>query len=225
MEVFRKDLNHLIEKQVLESIPQSELVFPTFIIPKKDGRVRWVSDFRKLNKLLKRSRYFLPSIPEIMQKRQGFKFITKIDISMGFYTFEIDSESQKLCVISTPYGLYKYKRLPMVITSSPDFFQSVMHPMFSDLINIECFIDDISIFTLDSFQDHLSHLHQVLLRLEKNGFTVNALKCEEAASRILKDWSQRMSCYISPTIVNHFTFTLMPANINWVQPSNKMDYQ
>ena len=112
--------------------------FPTFIIPKKDGRVRWISDFRKLNVLLKRPRYFLPSIPEIMQRRQGFTFITKIDISMGFYTFEIDNESQKLCVISTPYGLYKYKRLPMGITSSPDFFQSVMHPLFADLPHVEC---------------------------------------------------------------------------------------
>ena len=114
-------------------IPRSEWAFPTFIIPKKDGRVRWVNDFRRLNKLLKRPRYFLPSIPEIMQRRQGFTYISKIDISMGFYTFEIDASSQKFSVISTPFGLYKYKRLPMGITNSPDFFQSVMHPLFSDL--------------------------------------------------------------------------------------------
>ena len=69
----------------------------------------------------------------------------------------------------------------MGITSSPDFFQSVMHPMFTDLPHVECFISDIGIFTLDSFQDHLSHVHQVLLRLEKNGFTVNPLKCDWAA--------------------------------------------
>ena len=142
MQVFLQELQHLIDKGVLEHVPRSEWAFPTFIIPKKDGRVRWVSDFRKLNKLLKRPRYFLPSIPEIMQRRQGFTFITKIDIAMGFYTFEIDLASQKLCVISTLYGLYKYKRLPMGITNSPDFFQSVMHPLFADLPDVECFIDD-----------------------------------------------------------------------------------
>ncbi len=60
-----------------------------------------------------------------MQKRAGFTFITKIDISMGFYTFELDASAQKLCVISTPFGLYKYLRLPMGLTNIPDVFQSV----------------------------------------------------------------------------------------------------
>ena len=50
--VFKAELNHLIDKGVLEHIPRSEWSFPTFIIPQKDGRVRWVSDFRKLNHLL-----------------------------------------------------------------------------------------------------------------------------------------------------------------------------
>ena len=124
-QVFKKELQHLIDEGVLRRIPRSEWAFPTFLIPKKDGRVRWISDFRRLNKLLKRARYFLPSIPAIMQKRSGFTLISKIDLSMGFYTFELDEHAQKLCVISTPFGLYQYLRLPMGLTNSPDVFQSV----------------------------------------------------------------------------------------------------
>ena len=82
--VFKKELQHLIEAKVLKRIERSEWAFPTFLIPKKDGRVRWISDFRRLNKLITRSRYFLPNIPAIMQKRSGFLHITKLDISMGF---------------------------------------------------------------------------------------------------------------------------------------------
>ena len=85
--------------------------------------------------------------------------------------------------MSTPFGLYKYKRLPMGITNSPYFFQSVMHPLFTDLPDIEYFINDIGIFSLTSFSDHLQQLHQVLLRLEKNGSTVPPpLNCEWTAS-------------------------------------------
>ena len=101
--VFQKELNHLIKEKVLQRIETSEWAFPTFLIPKNDGRVWWISDFCRLNKLLTRPRYFLPSIPAIMQKRAGFSSITKIDLSMGFYTFELDANARKLCVISTPF--------------------------------------------------------------------------------------------------------------------------
>ena len=56
-----------------------------------------------------------------------------------------------------------------------------MHPLFSDLSNVECFIDDIGVFFLHSFSDPLQLVHEVLLRLERNGFTVNPLKCDWAA--------------------------------------------
>ena len=76
------------------------------------------------------------------------------------------------------FGLYQYLRLPMGLTNSPDVFQSVMHPLlFQDIPQVECFIDDIGIFTNFSFDHHLTILHQVLLRLKQSGFTVNPLKC------------------------------------------------
>ena len=36
--VFRQELNHIIDKKVLRRISNSELAFPTFLIPKKNGR-------------------------------------------------------------------------------------------------------------------------------------------------------------------------------------------
>ena len=143
----------------------------------KNGRVRWLSDFLRLNKLLKRPRYFLPSIPAIMQKRAGFSHITKLDISMCFYTFELNTHAQQYCVISAPFGLYRYLRFPMGLTNSPDVFQSVIHPLFQDITAVECFIDDIAVFTNSTFDHHLSIVKQVLLRLKEGGFIINPLKC------------------------------------------------
>ena len=71
-QAFQTELNHLVEKKVLRRISTSEWAFPTFFIPKKDGRVRWISDFRPLNKLLRRPRYFYPAYQPVCRKEQGF---------------------------------------------------------------------------------------------------------------------------------------------------------
>ena len=110
---------------------------PTFIIPKKDGSIRWVSDFRELNKVIQRSIYPLPRIQDILKRRPGYSYFSKLDVSMQYFTFELDSESQKLCVISTPFGLYKYKRLPMGIKQSSDIAQEVMENLFRNLNNVK----------------------------------------------------------------------------------------
>ncbi len=45
-----KELNSLCDLGVLEFQPTSEWASPSFIIPKKDNTVRFISDFREVNK-------------------------------------------------------------------------------------------------------------------------------------------------------------------------------
>ena len=104
--VFLRETQHLINQGVIEKVGVTEHAYPTFIIPKKDGRVRWVSDFCKLNNMLIKKKYPLPHIQDMITKRPRYQYFTKIDISMQFYTFELDEISKNLCVIVTPFGKY-----------------------------------------------------------------------------------------------------------------------
>ncbi len=63
---------------------------------KEDNIVRWISNSRQLNKVIRRKQYPLPIITDILRKRSGYKFFTKLDNSMQYYTFELNNKSRLL---------------------------------------------------------------------------------------------------------------------------------
>ena len=138
-----------------------------------------------MNKVIHRHKYPLPWIHDILTRWSGYSFFSKLDVSLQYYAFALDEESQKLGVISSPFGLFKYKCLPMGVKQSSDIAQEVMESIFNNLETVKVYIDDVGCF-LYHFDEHLQTLSIVLNRLEENGFTVNPAKCEWAVMET--DW-------------------------------------
>jgi hypothetical protein len=182
---FKKELDHLVRIGVLAAQQESEWASPSFIIPKKDGRVCWISNLCQLNKVIRHKQYTLPIITDILRKCSGYKFFTKLDVSIQYYTFELDKESQDLCTIITLFGKYKYLRLPMGLKRSPDIAQAAMENVLSDIKDAVVYIDDDGAFSND-WDHHVNLLATVLWQIRENGFTINPLKCEWAVKET--DW-------------------------------------
>ena len=155
---------------------ESEWAFPSFIVPKSNGTVRFISDFRQLNSLLKCKSWTLPKIVETLQELEGFTYASQLDLNMGYYTIRLDPDSSKICTIILPRGKYSYQRLPMGVAGSPDIFQEKMTGLMATLEYVKAYIDDLLIISKDSFQDHLDKLEQVLIKLQNAGLKVNAAK-------------------------------------------------
>ena len=209
--VYKEELDRLQKVGVLERTGESEWAAGSFITIKKDGRVRWVSDFRELNKYIQRKVYPLPRIQDVLKRRAGYKYFTKIDISMQYYTFVLDEESSKLCTIVTPFGKYRYLRLPMGVCQSSDVAQCIMEEILRDMKEVEIYIDDIGIFSND-WETHMNSVHNVLDKLQKNGLTVNPLKCEWAVQET--DW---LGYWLTPTGLKPWSKKIR-AILSWERP-------
>jgi hypothetical protein len=129
--------------------------------------------------------YPLPIIGDILRRCKGYKLFTKLDISMQYYYFELDEESNLLCTIAAPFVKLKYNRLPMELKCSPDLSQEVMENIFREVEDVEVYIDGIGVFS-NSWEEHMVLLSKILTSLQDNGFTVNPLKYEWAVKET--DW-------------------------------------
>jgi len=175
-QTLKKEVQRLIDIGVLEKCSDSEWASPTFIIPKKNGTVRFITDLRQVNKKIVRKPFPIPKISDVMQKLEGFQYATALDLNMGYYHIRLDPDAQKICTLILPWGKYKYLRLPMGLSGSPDIFQDRMTNLVGDLEYARAYLDDLLCLTCSTFEDHLEKLDIILNRLNKSGLKVNAQK-------------------------------------------------
>jgi hypothetical protein len=97
-----KEIVRLVDIGVLEEDYSSEWasISPSFDIPKKNGAstIRVVTDFRKLNLLLKRiiSPISCSKDWDMIRAMEGFTFASALDLNMGYYHIKLDAVAQKV---------------------------------------------------------------------------------------------------------------------------------
>ena len=66
---------------------------PMIPVPKRDGEVRLVVDYREVNKLTQVDKYPLPKLDELLAQVGRAKFLSTLDLSQGFHQVPLDTDS------------------------------------------------------------------------------------------------------------------------------------
>ena len=143
-------------------------------------------DFRKINSQVERKQYPLPTINEMMQVVQGFEFASVLDLNMGYLSIFLDEESRKLLTIIMPFDCFEYCQLPMGIMPATNIFQARIVSTFQGMREKRPhpYIDDIFHSKGGNFEEHLTILDEILRRLKKDGWQVNAIKSLFASHKV-----------------------------------------
>ena len=150
-------------------------------VPKKDGSLWICLDPKDLNCAIQREHYPLPTIEDVATRLHGAKFFTVLDVSKGFWYLELDEPSSFLTTFHTPFGRYRWNRMPFGINSAPEIFQRRMHELIEGLNGIEVVADDFVAVGFggteeEAIQNHDQNLNAFLERCAAQGIKLNPQK-------------------------------------------------
>ena len=175
-ELIRKELDLMKSMGVIED-STSPWGSPVVLIPKPDGSIRFCVDYRKLNDKTLPDAHPLPRIDDLIDKVGKAKFMTKIDLSRGYWQVPLDDQSVPVSAFVTPFGHFQWRYMPFGLRNAPATFQRLIWKVLSGLEEFTgAYLDDIIIFS-SSWSEHLKHLRLVFGRLQSAGLTLKKSKC------------------------------------------------
>src|ERR1700759_4876288 len=128
---------------------------PILFVPKPDGRLRLVVDYRGLNKVTIHNKYPIPMMTELKDRVKDAQIFTKLDLKDGFHLIRIRKGDEWKTAFRTRYGLYEYKVMPFGLVNAPATFQTMMNEILREFLDdgVVVYIDNILIYSKDQ-KDH-----------------------------------------------------------------------
>ncbi|GBG77799.1 hypothetical protein CBR_g25730 [Chara braunii] len=90
---LRKQLDELLEKGWIRP-SSSHFEAPVLFVPKKEGELRMCIDYRGLNAITVKNAEPLPRIDDLLDRVQGAKYFSKIDLKSGYHQIEVHPDDQ-----------------------------------------------------------------------------------------------------------------------------------
>ena len=181
-ESLKRDIRDMERMGVIRE-SKSPYSSPVVIVRKKDGTNRVCVDFRKLNCITEFDPTPMPTAEDIFQKMSKAKYLTKLDLSNGYWQIPVAAKDIPKTVFVTPDGSYEFVKMPFGMMNSGATLVRAIRKLLEDLEEADNYVDDIVIYT-ETWEQHLVVLDEVLSRLAKAGFTVRPTKCVLGADSI-----------------------------------------
>ena len=159
---------------------------PVFFIPKKYGKKWMVQDYCYLNKHIVKNNYLLPLIMQLIDKLQGAKLFTKMDLRWGYNNICIKENGGWKAAFTCFCGLFEPLVMYFRLCNSPATFQAMINEIFADMDDVVVvYINNLMIFTKTENQaEHDKIVLEVLRRLEENDLFIKPKKCTFCATEV-----------------------------------------
>ena len=145
-----------------------------------NNELRICLDLMDLNRVIKDPHYKTPTLDEITHQLAGSRVFSKLDARHDLY-----ETSSYLTTFNSPFGRYRFLRLPFGLNLSQDVFQERMDHIIERCLGTMDIADDVSIFGKDE-KEHDANLHHLMKIAQQEGIDFNPNNIIIATSRSIR---------------------------------------
>ena len=186
-EAHRVAMRELLQKYVRDGIIRSSnspWSSPAFFVPKANGSLRFVVDYRILNLSTIANRWPLPTPDELFDKLHGSQLFSVFDALSGFTQQSLHPDSYALTAFVADHQLWEFLRMPMGLKNAPATFSESMLKMTKGLDGILVYLDDVNVYNGrpgqtedDLYAEHYQRLHTFFKACQQSHLKLNGAKC------------------------------------------------
>lgn len=165
IEKVQKELDKMIEREIIMTIEYSPWRAPILAVDKKDGGCRVCLDARELNRVTIPNAYPITDVNYILSRISTARYLSSIDLSQAFFQIPLEKSSQYKTAFAFGNQLYCFKRMTMGLRNSPATLAILVDTIFRDLNPYAfAYVNDFIICT-ETFDQHMKILTIIAKRL------------------------------------------------------------
>ncbi|EFO91670.1 hypothetical protein CRE_18358 [Caenorhabditis remanei] len=180
---LEKEIKFMKENGLIEE-STSPYTSPLLMIPKANGDIRIVIDYRRLNLITRSRTYIMPNTLDITEEASRGKIFSVFDIAQGFHTIRMHEAHKERTAFCSHMGVFQYRYMPMGLKGAPDTFQRAMSEVekqFSGTMIL--YVDDLIVVSKTEEQ-HIRDLEEFFKLMIKMGLKLKAEKSQIGRTRI-----------------------------------------
>ena len=177
--VVKMELDTMVSKEIITPVTEpTPWVSSMVVTQKKNGKIRICLDPQHLNKAMMRCHYPLPTIEEVATRLTNAKVFSVLDAKSGFWQVKLEEAASYLTTFNTPFGRFRWRRMPFGISSAPEVWQQRMNELVEGLKGVEVIADDFLICGFgatkeEAIMSHDDNLCCFLERARKRSLKLN----------------------------------------------------
>jgi len=184
LQKIKKYLEENLKKKFI-TLSKASFTSSILFIEKKDDSLCFCVNYWKLNALIKRDRYSILLIDEVLAQIQDSKYLTQLNIIITFNKLHMSTESENLITFVTFFDVYKYRVMLFELINESTFFQHYINDMLFNCLHKFCqiYLNDILIYS-KILKKHRTHVKEMLDKLREVDLQIDIDKCKFKIQKI-----------------------------------------